>query len=139
MIQEFCDIVIKNKENIKESFKVKNPESYDSIVTDLITLIESNYDEYGKIPCKSRITVIDHGDYQGTRLFIIGTSGYQPSTYYSIFVDYGSCSGCDSFEAIISYNSEWIDDSRKVNQQGIEDLYLMMLHMVQSMRQLNNG
>lgn len=45
-----------------------------------------------------RITGIDDGDYQGTILWLIPRRTYQPSEYeYLItFVNYGSCSGCDT-------------------------------------------
>ena len=53
------------------------------------------------------ITVVDDGDYQGTQLFLIPLSTYQPSEseYLMTFVDYGSCSGCDTLQAI----QEWKD------------------------------
>lgn len=45
-----------------------------------------------------RITVVDDGDYQGTLMFLIPKDCYQPSEceYFLTFVDYGSCSGCDT-------------------------------------------
>lgn len=50
----------------------------------------------------SKITVIDNGDYQGTLLFLIPADTYQPSEneYLMTFVDYGSCSGCDTLQSI---------------------------------------
>ena len=44
------------------------------------------------------ITAIDNGDYQGTLLFLIPRYAYQPSEYEYLvtFVNYGSCSGCDT-------------------------------------------
>jgi hypothetical protein len=49
-----------------------------------------------------RITEIDDGDCQGALLFLIHRHTYQPSPYeYLItYVDYGSCSGCDTLQAI---------------------------------------
>ena len=48
------------------------------------------------------ITVIDNGDYQGTFMFLIPKDCYQPSEsdYLLTFVDYGSCSGCDTLMGI---------------------------------------
>ena len=48
------------------------------------------------------ITVIDNGDYQGTILFMIPRNTYQPSEYDYLltYVNYGSCSGCDTLLSI---------------------------------------
>lgn len=51
------------------------------------------------------ITVIDNGDYQGTILFVIPRRTYQPSEYDYLltYVNYGSCSGCDTLLSIQDY------------------------------------
>ena len=51
-----------------------------------------------------KITEIDNGDYQGTLLWIIPQDTYQPSEteYLMTFVNYGSCSGCDTLQSIQS-------------------------------------
>lgn len=48
------------------------------------------------------ITVIDNGDYQGTILFMIPRKTYQPSEYDYLltYVNYGSCSVCDTLLSI---------------------------------------
>ena len=45
---------------------------------------------------------IDDGDYQGTLLYLIPEDTYQPnsSEYLMTFVEYGSCSGCDTLQGI---------------------------------------
>ena len=50
----------------------------------------------------NKIKEIDDGDYQGTLLYLIPEDTYQPdsSEYLMTFVDYGSCSGCDTLQAI---------------------------------------
>jgi hypothetical protein len=52
------------------------------------------------------MTVIDDGDYQGTQIFIIPTDTYQPSVKDYVMTDtyYGSCSGCDTLQAISGYD-----------------------------------
>ena len=52
------------------------------------------------------ITEVDNGDYQGTLLFLIPKVTYQPSEdeYLMTYVGYGSCSGCDTLQAIQSFN-----------------------------------
>lgn len=48
------------------------------------------------------ITEIDDGDYQGTLLYLIPKSTYQPDEqeYLMTYVGYGSCSGCDTLQSI---------------------------------------
>ena len=50
----------------------------------------------------NKIKEIDDGDYQGTLLYLIPEDTYQPnsSEYLMTFVEYGSCSGCDTLQAI---------------------------------------
>ena len=130
MIQKFVDVVIGAKEDLIAEFQTKEgrPRSYSGLVTRLVKLLEPVSDHYDS-PDPERITVIDHGDYQGTQLYIIGAQGYQPSTYWSIFVAYGSCSGCDSFQANYTWQDEKLLEEAKGN-------YDMLLHMVQSMKRI---
>ena len=50
----------------------------------------------------NKIKEIDDGNYQGTLLYLIPEDTYQPnsSEYLMTFVEYGSCSGCDTLQAI---------------------------------------
>jgi hypothetical protein len=59
-----------------------------------------------------RITVIDDGDYQGTQLFLIPCKCYQPAEYEYLMthVGYGSCSGCDTLQAIQSGGIELLTE-----------------------------
>ena len=56
----------------------------------------------------TRITIVDNGDYQGTLLFIIPQKTYQPTEYEYLmtFVNYGSCSGCDTLQSIQTFSNE---------------------------------
>ncbi len=76
----------------------------------LLSLIVENIlnpglSEYGDTWDSGRITEIDNGNYQGTLLYLIPNDRYQPdaSEYLMTFVDYGSCSGCDTLQRIQSY------------------------------------
>ena len=64
-----------------------------------------------------KIHVIDDGDYQGTLLFLIPFNSYQPCEYEYLmtYVGYGSCSGCDTLQAIQDYGEE------KLTDQQVED------------------
>lgn len=48
------------------------------------------------------ITEIDNGDYQGTLLYLIPFDCYQPGEYEYLmtYVGYGSCSVCDTLQAL---------------------------------------
>ena len=50
----------------------------------------------------NNITCIDNGDYQGTLLYLIPENTYQPAEYQYLmtYVNYGSCSGCDTLQSI---------------------------------------
>jgi hypothetical protein len=128
MIQPFVDKVIDTKEQTILSFQEKVPESYAGLVDTLIDILSAD-GEYGS-PDPKRITCIDRGDYQGTMLFIIGDNCYTPNTYWSIFVNYGSCSGCDSFEAIRPWSSD------PITIEIATKFWTLMLHMVQSMKEV---
>lgn len=56
----------------------------------------------------TNITVVDNGEYQGTQLFLIPARTYQPSEYEYLmtYVGYGSCSGCDTLQAIQGWSDE---------------------------------
>ena len=60
------------------------------------------------------ITEIDNGDYQGTLLYLIPRDTYQPSEYDYLmtYVNYGSCSGCDTLQAIQNYEKEEITEGQ---------------------------
>lgn len=60
------------------------------------------------------ITVVDNGDYQGTLLFLIPKETYQPSEYEYLmtYVNYGSCSGCDTLLNIQGYSNEALTESQ---------------------------
>lgn len=62
----------------------------------------------------NHITEIDNGDYQGTLLFLIPTMTYQPceSEYLMTYVGYGSCSGCDTLQAIQDWSEKVLTDKQ---------------------------
>jgi hypothetical protein len=128
MIRRFTDKFIASESDVKAELAKAHPEDYDALVRRVIEIVTGDDNDYEHDqPDHERITVIDHGDYQGTRLYIIGAKGYEPSTYWSIFVDYGSCSGCDTLEAIRHY----ADDPP--NAEQVQEYWTLMLHMAQSM------
>ena len=85
-----------------------------------------------------KITVVDDGDYQGTLLFLVPEKCYQPHNYWSSKVYYGSCSGCDTFQAIQSdttYDFE-TETYSKLSENQISEYMLLALHLLQAMREV---
>lgn len=135
MIRAFTDRFMAAKPEIEAELRAAHPESYDALVTRVVrSMAGAEEDDWrGESPDPDRITIIDHGDYQGTRLYIIAAKGYQPSTYWSIFVGYGSCSVCDTFAGIRDYSDE------PPNADQVTAYWTLMLHMAQSMTELGKA
>ena len=135
MIQEFVDRFMNAKPALRETFKNKWPGNYTDIVEEVVKAIGGEeYDTPSMDP--GRIEQIDHGDYQGTLLYVVATTGYQPSTYYATKVYYGSCSGCDTLEKIES-EMGWDDECNQiVSEQSLDDIMILALHIVQGFKEI---
>lgn len=133
MIPEFVTRWEARKDAIRKVFARAHPDDYTDIVKTVIAnlhpLSEGDYSPY---PDPERIVKIDHGHYQGTLVFVIGAEGYQPSDYWYVFVDYGSCSGCDTLEAIRS--ASWTEE--KPTEGQIDDYIKLALHIVQKLKKM---
>lgn len=105
MIQEFVDKWNNGASAaVRAQIAQKHVTSYTELVRMVVEALAEG-SEYGGMDA-SKIHQIDDGDYQGTLLFVIPENTYQPSTYWAVKVYYGSCSGCDTLQAIHSYNDE---------------------------------
>ena len=100
MIQSFVASWEKNKYQVRAAFEEKHPESYEEIVRAVVDALADVSEWDSHIPDPERIRCIDDGHYQGTLVFVIGAKGYQPGNYWYVKVGYGSCSGCDTLQAI---------------------------------------
>ena len=129
MIPKFVEKYEANKAKLEAAFRAKHPESYGAIVKAVIEILHDN--EYGT-PDPERITEIDHGEYQGTLVYVIGDGGYQPSDYWFVKVGYGSCSGCDTLKGIRQYE----DDPPTAEQ--VKDYMTLALHIVQGLKSMND-
>lgn len=100
-----------NKNNLKDYIKSHLEELDECEYIDLVELIVKIIlgDEWGDT---NKIVEIDNGDYQGTLLFTIPRSSYQPSAeeYLMTYVEYGSCSGCDT---LLSIQAD-VNDEQKI-------------------------
>ncbi len=64
---------------------------------------------------------------------MIPAGGYQPSDFWYVVVGYGSCSGCDTLEAIRSYE----DTPPSVEQ--INDYMGLALNIVQGIKKMGEA
>ena len=128
MIEEFVKKWETGKSEIEKAFKDSHPRNYKDIVKAVVEVLGggSDYEAYSRCLCQ----IQDDGDYQGTLLFIIAAKGYQPNNYWAVKVYYGSCSGCDTLEAIRSYE----DDPPTPEQ--VKDYMTLALHIVQGLKSL---
>ena len=125
MITAFITPFVEAKDEFVSWLLTQDYPSYESLLRKSLELIQgSDGLEYDNTPDPQRIHTIDDGDYQGTLLFVVGATGYQPSNYWLTAVDYGSCSGCDALERAWGYG----------NDRNMEGMYLIALHMVQGLR-----
>lgn len=130
MIKKFVDRFTDKQNELRKVFAAGHPESYEDVVKAVVSVL-SDENEYYQNPDPDRIHVIDDGDYQGTLVFVIAETGYQPSAYWATVVGYGSCSGCDTLQAIRGYEEELPDDKQ------ISDYMTLALHIVQNMKALS--
>lgn len=129
----------KNEDKLKEVLS-KNTE-----LNDYITLVKLTFDTIFNIDNKYRveldienITEIDNGEYQGTLLYLIPFKTYQPCEYEYLmtYVNYGSCSGCDTLESILS-DGEY--DSKVPTVQQLKDYMSLCRDLVNNTIKPYNG
>ena len=121
MLKYCVDQWEKNKENLREALEQfdfdKDYMGYKVLMSLIIThILENKWDS-------ENFTTIDDSDYQGTLLFVIPERCYQPNAenYLMTYVEYGSCSCCDTMLAILGSDTM------------VEDLMTLALHMIQHM------
>lgn len=128
MIQEFVKAWEDRKSEVAATFAAKRPETYKDVVAAAIGIL-GNTDDYG-VPDPNRIHEIDDGDYQGTLVYVIGATGYQPSGYWYVRVSYGSCSGCDTLQAISDYSSD------PPAEKQVGEYMTLALHIIQGLKKM---
>ena len=97
MLTEWTTPFINAKDEYVQWLKDEHgAKGYRHMLQKALEIIERDGDlNYGETPDPNRITVADYGSYQGTLVFVIGATGYQPWCHWSVVVGYGSCGGCD--------------------------------------------
>lgn len=136
MVKKFVELWEKNKGKLEEYFRnteQREYNTYDSIVKKIIELVINDEDNVGFRNYEAdRMTIIDDGSYQGTEIFIIPRNTYQPDAADYIFTHnyYGSCSGCDTLQAIHYYKED------KPTEEQVKDYMTLALHLVQNLKYL---
>jgi hypothetical protein len=144
MIQKFVDRFMFVKPELEKKFSEKHIHSYADLVKITLSSIshmdedyeekeekkEEEEDRYYPEMDTNNIHEIDDGHYQGNKLFVIPADEYQPSTYYAVYVSYGSCSGCDTLQRI---NDSYFNDDAPT-KQNVEDYMMLALHIVQGLK-----
>lgn len=131
MIRYFVEAWNENKGRLEDYFRNANQIEYSDYETLLKLVVEKVFNGYLDIDFNEEVRTIDYGDYQGTLILTFAMGEYQPSedeTFYTV-VSYGSCSGCDTLQAIAEY--EW---DTKPNEEQLEDYMTLCLHMVQNIK-----
>ena len=131
MIKKFVEAWDARKGEVEAHFESSHP-SYSEIVKAVVSILGDEDD--WESPDPSRITCIDHGDWQGTLLFVIGARGYQPSDFWYVKVSYGSCSGCDTLQAI--RDESWEDE---VTPSQLAGYMTLALHILQGIKPLGGA
>lgn len=131
MIQEFVQRFDANRDTLWAKFAEKHPDSYDEIVKAVVEVVSGDVSVGGPDP--ERIHVINDGDYQGTLVYVIGAKGYQPYDYWYVKVGYGSCSGCDTLQAICDYRWGETPTAEQAN-----DYLTLALHIVQGLKKMGD-
>lgn len=129
MIEKFVSRFDAAREQLAKQFAVKHPRLYLDIVKAVVETLRDPDEPYDS-PDPERIHTVDDGDYQGTLLFVIGAGGYQPSTYWTVKVGYGSCSGCDTLEGIRNYSDD------PPTEEQVKQYMTLVLHVVQGLHKV---
>ena len=129
MIQEFVDRFMAAEADLLARFSAAHPASYEEIVRAVVETVRG--EEYDS-PDPERIHEIDDGDYHGTLVYVIGAGGYQPSDYWYVKVGYGSCSGCDTLQAISGYSDE------PPTAEQAREYWTLALHVVQGLKRMGD-
>lgn len=137
MIKEIIEKWEANKHKLEEYFRTTNQDeygSYQEILKKIFELVINDEDEDWDNFDIDKMVVIDHGDYQGSLIFIIPLDTYQPSPDEYIVTNtyYGSCSGCDTLLSI--------DDTfgELPTEEQVSQYMTLALHLVQRMKWLDS-
>ena len=129
MIAEFVEKFQAHKAQLWQQFYEHPPCTYLAIVEAVVGILGSG-ERYSR-PDPTNIQEFGAGDYQGTATYLIGSTSFGAG--WVVAVNYGSCSGCDTLEALRDYH-RGPPTTKKV------DGYLQLaLHIVQAIREIESA
>lgn len=131
MIEKFINIFNKHKSELKQHLAKQHIKEYKDIVTIVIDFLAKHDSECETLD-PTRIHEIDDGNHRGILLYIIPCNDYNPSHYWSVKINYGSCSATDTLRSIHDES----EDNSIPNKQQIEDYMILSLHIVQSLKEV---
>lgn len=138
MIKNFAEAWTKYKDNLQERIAESETHTnwdYDDL---LKMLFETVINPYLGEQCKDTfnledITTIDNGSYSGVLVFVLYSGYFSPcvaSDYIYTTIDYGSCSVCDTLQAIQADYDELED--KTPNKRQVNDYMNVCLQLLQN-------
>lgn len=126
----------KNKHVLEEYFRTTPQSEYDDYDKILKLICKKILiTEYGRDYFKTEnIVKYDSDDYQGVQAYFLPLNNGYLSDISEIFVThnyYGSCSGCDTIQAIHNY-----DEEKLPTPDQVKEYMLIALHLIQRMNPL---
>jgi hypothetical protein len=131
MIKELIEKWDQNKDKLEEYFKNTRQSEYDSYEKIVKLIFKKCEIDFFNV---EQMTVIDHGNYSGNMLFIIPKATYDPGIddYIVCCNSYGSCSGCDTLEAIHFY------EYGTPSSLQLKDYMTLSLHLIQKFKYIQD-
>lgn len=137
MIPEFVQAFDKQRKMLAKQFREYQPREYIDIVRAVVDAIQQvlvmpeEVDTVRQWLTAKRIVEAQTGSYQGDSVYLI------PSTLYSecfyVWVEYGSCSSCDTLQGIHDLGDSTADPA---TDKQVEEYMSLALHVVQSIKRL---
>lgn len=157
MLREFTNLWFEARPGVKARLEETQLEHVDTYTKLLHIILQEFNNVIDKDDTKSDsdkfredIKQIDYGEYQGTLILTFAKDTYQPTaeeTFYT-YVEYGSCSGCDTLQNII-YSGPYcymeystLNEDEKIEYDNckktqIDDLLALCLHMIERITSFN--
>jgi len=138
MNKDIVDAWGKHQEKVKQwiaSIEDQGEIDYEMLLKNTLRILFEDENAYSGMPDFKNITQIDYGEYQGTFVFIVGGRTYQPNAneHWYTYVEYGSCSVCDTLESTRNYRGG------PPTTEQVTDYWTLCLHMIQRMKRLGGS
>lgn len=129
MIQSFVDRFMERKESLREMLSKEHPADYKELVKTVLEILYDK-DDRENSPNIESLVKVSAGGHSGELLFTFSNCQAYDIKFYYLIIDYGSCGGCDTLEAIKNYSSE------PPTKEQLDDYMTLALHIVQRIKEL---